>query len=199
MAQGKSLGDKVMLEFEKKILLSAEEHETILKIKHNQFPVQVQTNYYFDTDDFSMNKRGITCRIRAKNGKFKTTIKNHNLQQPDFSREEDISEKTKFDPKPFNAMGLKYQGELLTNRITLLKDDYCEVVLDRNDYLGYTDYELEIEYHEGCEIISQIILEHTAKSLIDAGILNDVEELLIRAREPKSKSQRFFERKMERM
>ena len=73
------------------------------------------------------------------------------------------------------------------------------MVLDRNDYLGYTDYELEIEYSEGCEIISQIILEYTAKLLIDAGILGNVDEFLLRARKPKFKSQRFFERKIEGM
>lgn len=198
MVRVKLLGDKVMLEFEKKVLLSPQEYDIILKIKQLS-PVQVQINYYFDTDDFSMDKRGITCRIRERNGKFKTTIKNHNLKYLDCGLEEDIIEKAEFDPAPFKSRGLKYQGQLLTERRILLKDDYCEVVLDRNDYLGYTDYELEIEYSEGCEIIAQIILEYTAKSLINAGILKDVEELLIRARNPKSKSQRFFERKMERM
>ena len=198
MVRVKLLGDKVMLEFEKKILLSPQEYDIILKIKQLS-PVQVQINYYFDTDDFSMNKRGITCRIRERNGKFKTTIKNHNLKYLDCGLEEDINEKAEFDPTPFKSRGLKYQGQLLTERRILLKDDYCEVVLDRNDYLGYTDYELEIEYSEGCEIISQIILEYTAKLLIDAGILGNVDELLMRARNPKFKSQRFFERKIEGM
>lgn len=198
MVRVKLLGDKVMLEFEKKVLLSPQEYDIILKIKQLS-PVQVQINYYFDTDDFSMDKRGITCRIRERNGKFKTTIKNHNLKYLDCGLEEDIIEKAEFDPAPFKARGLKYQGQLLTERRILLKDDYCEVALDRNDYLGYSDYELEIEYSEGCEIISQIILEHTAKLLIDAGILGNVDELLMRARNPKSKSQRFFERKIEGM
>ena len=46
----------------------------------------------------------------------------------------------------FTDMGLKLQGELVTKRCIVFKDADCEVVLDKNEYLGHKDFELEIEY-----------------------------------------------------
>ena len=61
-----------MLEYEKKVMLTKDEY-AVLSAQCRGMRVETQTNYYFDTDDFCMNRKGITCRIRAKNGKYKTT------------------------------------------------------------------------------------------------------------------------------
>ena len=78
-----------MLEHEKKTMLTEDEYISIVMLMCKYAPMQTQTNYYFDTEDFSMNKNGITCRIRAKDGKFKSTVKRHYTGDEDCSTEID--------------------------------------------------------------------------------------------------------------
>ena len=183
-----------MLEFEKKIMLTAEEYNAISLMRKNDNLPKIQTNYYFDTDDLSMNKKGITCRIRGENGKFVATIKNHNRKHPDCSIEDDLVENKEFDRKIFDTLGLRYQGELVTRRVMIHKDSDCEIVIDKNTYGGVTDFELEIEYCEGREKVAQSLLEDIAKELVFAGLLTNKDEFLHRVGLCKSKSQRFFDR-----
>lgn len=183
-----------MLEYEKKVLLTAEEYDSIMKLLGEYASVESQTNYYFDTDDLSMNKKGTTCRIRAKNGKFKATMKRHNTSSPDCSMEADLVEKTEFDPQIFKVFGLHYQGELVTERVVLHKDNVCEMVLDRNVYLGYTDFELEVEYCKGSERRAQMLIENIANHLISVKLLTEMDEFVSRIGRDGCKSQRFFER-----
>ena len=70
-----------MTELEKKLLLTEDEYDYLMEhlIYESpliQMPITTQINYYFDTDDFSMNHQNITCRIRLKDGKYKATMKN---------------------------------------------------------------------------------------------------------------------------
>ena len=65
-----------MTELEKKLLLLKEEYNYLFRIFGDSKNIKKQINYYFDTDDFSMNKQNVTCRIRLKDGKYKGTIKN---------------------------------------------------------------------------------------------------------------------------
>lgn len=183
-----------MLEYEKKIMLTADEYFSILQAMCKYVSIESQTNYYFDNDDLSMNKKGITCRIRAKNSKYTATIKNHNTENPDCSIEVDLVEKSEFDPRIFNVFGLHYQGELLTDRIVMHKDSMCKMVLDRNVYLGHTDFELEVEYCKGSERSAQRLIENIAECLVEAEHLSGTDEFLTRIGQGGSKSQRFFER-----
>ena len=186
-----------MLEYEKKIMLTAEEYLAIVKLLCKDLPVKTQTNYYFDTDNLDMNNKGITCRIREKDGRYKATIKSHCTEHPDCSVEEDLSEKTDFDASSFTGFGLRYQGQLVTDRIIIQKDADCELVVDCNTYLGHKDFELEIEYCENSEHIAQTLLGNIAEILVAAKALNDGRDFIERAGQGKSKAQRFFERKGE--
>ena len=142
-----------MLEYEKKIMLTEAEYCTIIKGMTSRYiPIQNQTNYYFDNDNLSMNEKGITCRIRVKDGKYKATVKNHNPEHPDCSIEVDLVEKSEFDPQIFNVFGLHHQGELVTKRIIMYNDSACQMVLDKNIYLGYTDFELEVEFRKDSDL-----------------------------------------------
>lgn len=183
-----------MIEFEKKIMLRAEEYLAIMKLACKTVSVDTQTNYYFDNDDLSMNKKGVTCRVRAKDGIFKATIKNHDFEHPECSIEVDLVEKSEFDPQVFNALGLRYQGDLITDRIVIYKDSTCEIVLDRNFYLGNTDFELEVEYCKESEGKAQKFIENIAEYLVVTGKLTAIDELIGRIGCGGSKSQRFFER-----
>ncbi|MBR5223349.1 MAG: CYTH domain-containing protein [Clostridia bacterium] len=184
-----------MLEYEKKIMLTVDEYLSILILKCRHLRMNTQTNYYFDDDDFSMNKKGITCRIREKGGKYKSTVKNHNTRHPNLSIEVDLAETTKFHPQIFNAFGLHNKGELVTQRIVMYKDSNCEMVLDRNLYLGYEDFELEVEYVEGAEEKAQALIDDIAEFLVAMQHLNEAYELSVRVDKGACKSQRFFERR----
>lgn len=183
-----------MLEYEKKIMLTADEYLSLLMTMYKYAPIETQTNYYFDNDDLSMNEKGITCRIRAKEGKYKATVKNHNTEHPDCSIEVDLLEKTEFDPQIFNVLGLHHQGELVTERIVMYKDSACEMVLDQNVYLGHTDFEIEVEYSKESEYSAQRLIENIGECLVATKQLIGIDEFLARVGQGKSKSQRFFER-----
>ncbi len=183
-----------MLEYEKKIMLTADEYFSILMLVCRDVPLQTQTNYYFDNDDLSMNKKGITCRIRAKDGKYKTTVKNHNASHPDCSTEVDLGENTEFDPQIFKVFGLHYLGKLTTDRVVIYKEATCEMVLDRNVYLGHTDFELEVEYCKDSERRAQVLIENIAEYLIATEQLTTIADFLVRIGQGGSKSHRFFKR-----
>ncbi len=156
-------------------------------------PVQSQTNYYFDNCDLSMNDKGVTCRIRHKDGKYKTTVKRHNADHPECSIEIDMLEQTEFDPQIFKLFGLHYQGVLVTDRIVMHKDSTCEMVLDRNVYLGHTDFELEVEYCKESEGRAQTLIENIGECLVATKQLTGIDEFIARIGQGGSKSQRFFE------
>lgn len=183
-----------MLEYEKKIMLTADEYLSILMMMCKYVPMQTQTNYYFDNDNLSMNEKGITCRIRAKDGNYKATVKNHNGDHPDCSIEVDLVEKSEFDPQIFNVFGLHHQGELVTDRVVMHKDSMCEMVLDRNVYLGHTDFELEVEYSKESEHRAQTLIDNIGECLVATEQLTGIDEFIARIGQGKSKSQRFFER-----
>lgn len=185
-----------MDELEKKILLTEKEYIALAKNFCNSVPVLRQTNYYFDTANFSMNKNGITCRIRAKDGKFKSTVKRHYIGDEGYSSEIDGEVKDYFDLDTFKDMGLILQGSLVTERIVLYKEKFCEAVIDRNTYLGFTDYELEVEYLDGYEKKAIDLLQNIAETLVASGTISDAEDFLKRVGKSKSKSERFFERKL---
>ena len=184
-----------MLEYEKKVLLTKEEYIAIINIM-GKSPLETrQINYYFDTNDLSMNSKGITCRIREKDGRYQATIKKHNAEQAEHSIEEDISTGATLDASAFESMGLSYQCELITDRTTLYMDSFCDVVVDRNTYLGHTDYELEIEYWEKGKGHAQVLVERIAAMLVAEDVIENPESFLVREGRGKNKSQRFFERK----
>ena len=184
-----------MLEYEKKFMLTEDEYNSIKKM-YGELPSDTQKNYYFDTDDLAMNKLGITYRIRKQNGIYKATIKDHSTDYADCSVELHLTEKNELDPIVFSDMGLKYQGTLTTNRMIIYKDSFCEVVLDFNTYLGFTDYELEIEYMENYEQKAIILLKDIATELVTIKLIDSVDLFLARENKGKCKSQRFYDRKM---
>ena len=135
-----------MTECEKKLLLSEKAYNALMEqFSSSRKPIVTQVNYYFDTDDFAMSRQDTTCRIRLKDGQYKATMKRH-AAGTDQSTETEMEIYAGLDHNAFTDMGLKLWGALTTHRCVLLKNPHLEVVLDRNEYLGHTDYELEIEY-----------------------------------------------------
>lgn len=154
-----------MTECEKKLLLSEEAYNALMEqFSSAQKPIVTQVNYYFDTDDFAMNRRNTTCRIRLRDGQYKATMKRH-AAGTDQSTEAEMEIYAGLDHNAFTDMGLKLWGALTTHRCVLLKNPHLEVVLDRNEYLGHTDYELEIEYLPEYEKEARAVLKEVEKAL----------------------------------
>ena len=189
-----------MTELEKKLLLTKDEYDYLMKhLSHEnpliQKPIVTQINYYFDTDDFSMNQQGTTCRIRLKDGKYKAIMKKH-FANTDQSTETEMEIYTGLDHNAFTDMGLKLQGELITKRCIVMKEKSCEVALDENEYLGHSDYELEIEYTAGHEKDAQAIMKIFKDMLVRRKCFLIYKEMIETLDYIPSKSNRFFEKKI---
>ena len=187
-----------MTEFEKKLLLTEDEYDYLMEhLGYEspliQKPITTQINYYFDTDDFSMNRQNTTCRIRLKDGKYKATMKKHS-SGADRSTETEMEIHSGLESNAFTDMGLKLQGELITKRCVVFKDANCEAVLDKNEYLGHTDYELEIEYTPEHEKDAQAILKIFRDMLTRHKCFFAYKESIKELPGVPSKSNRFLER-----
>lgn len=184
-----------MLEFEKKVMLTQKEYEFLKNHRYAASKNTVQVNYYYDTDDFELNRKGITCRIREKNGLCMATIKEHRLNGSDCSVENAQTVNDRYDNSIFINMGLSYQGSLETLRGTHVLSAGVKVMLDRNAYLGAVDYELEIEYDRESEKLAKEELDWIASELVQSGMLSSLEGFSTRIGHGKNKSERFFRRK----
>lgn len=187
-----------MTELEKKLLLTEDEYDYLMEHLGYETPliskpIATQINYYFDTDDFSMNRQNTTCRIRLKDGKYKATMKKHS-SDGDQSTETEMEICNGLESNTFTDMGLKLQGELITKRCIVFKDANCEAVLDKNEYLGQTDYELEIEYKTEHEKDAQAILKIFRDMLTRRKCFLAYKESIEELPDIPSKSSRFFER-----
>ncbi len=181
-----------MYEFENKYPLSAEEYTYLLHQVFDNSSAIHQTNYYFDTPELVFHRRGITCRIREKDGKYVATIKEHHGDGGNLERSEAAF--GEWDTRFFHGLGVSLCGSLHTVRSIVYKDDFCTVMLDKNSYLDAVDYEMEVEYVPGhksdCERVVARIAEHLAKFFAP----NTPLDFLARGESAKSKSARFFER-----
>ena len=181
-----------MIEKEKKLLLSKEEYYCLLEHFGKGKPITEQTNYYFDTDELSMNERNITCRVRFKDGRYTATVKKHTIAE-ESSYETDIEVRNGIHDNVFIDFGLQMQGELVTERCVLIESDHYIVLLDRNEYQNRVDYELEIEYSSNFEQEAAAILHTLSDILLYHNSVFSLHSLIERCKNTKSKSQRFFE------
>lgn len=67
------------------------------------------------------------------------------------------------------------------------------MVLDRNVYLGYTDFEPEVEYSKESKDRAQTLIENIGECLAATEQLTGIDKFIARIGQGGSKSQRFFE------
>ncbi len=148
------------IEIEYKNMLTKSEFDRLLASLPFPEEAHTQTNYYFETPDFSLKEHGCALRIREKDGSFTLTLKEphstglletHNeltRQQADswLNGKPANANKTadQLADKGIHTDDLLYHGSLTTHRRELTYGDVL-LVLDDNTYLGKTDYELELE------------------------------------------------------
>ena len=176
-----------MLEFEKRALLSAEAYALLRRSAVSE--PQMQTNYYYDTEDFLLHRLDVTCRVREKEGKCVAALKLYR-QGSDCCVEHCGAAENPYDIRFFNCGGLCLQGTLTTERLLLYRGEGVTAVLDRSTYLDRTDYELELEYTPEIERRADALLRHYEDDLRRCG-------LRFASSGGRHKSARFFERKQE--
>jgi uncharacterized protein YjbK len=146
-----------MIENEFKVMLDRERFEKLCEL-YSWDKVVRQTNYYYDTEDFFLSKNRITCRVRKIDGECFLQIKLPT--NAEFSRVEleqklgaDVPETLSAEQLNALAAGhtnvaipdVKLLGALVTER-RIKEFDGAEIDLDKSEYFGKTDYELEIEF-----------------------------------------------------
>lgn len=184
-----------MIKFEKKLLLTEEEYAFLLKELVGIVPAVKHIDYYFDTEELTMNEKNITCRIRLKNDNYKATIKKYSIYDKN-SVQSDVDICQGLQENIFVDFGLTLQGELVTYRSVLVSNELYKVILDKNEYLGCVDYEIKIEYYTDYEIKVNIMLQSIIDTLLIYNHNLVPNEIISRLKDvQKSKAQRFFEKK----
>ena len=182
-----------MTEFEKKLLLTKKDYELLLARFGCERTIK-QINSYFDTEDLAMNRENVTCRIRSKDGKYEGRMKRH-APNGDQSTEIKIKIYDGLRHNTFTDMGLKLQGSLTTERHVIQRCDGIEAVLDKNEYLDETDYELEVEYSPNQEKEAKALFDLFCSTLAQNQRTPKNQESYQSLSRIPSKSNRFFTKK----
>lgn len=148
-----------MVENEFKIMLTEAQYNTIHGLYSWDKEVR-QVNSYYDSGDLQLSERHITCRVRAVEGKYLLQMKlpAGELNNGAVSRVELEKPIDNLPPElpggllaemsgAENLPDVKLLGDLSTFR-SIKKLPGAEIDLDKSEYFGRVDYELEIEYSD---------------------------------------------------
>ena len=153
-------------EKEVKVLLNVDEYERLSRLfEWSNDYIQVN-HYYGNTDRESINEN--TYRVREKNGGIKLQVKIPIIYDGSLHIKQEYEREINYVPRVLKTKDLseltggfisedkEYIGRLVTRRKECFQFEDVEICLDRNRYLGKTDYEIEVEYkgHYPTEIIS---------------------------------------------
>ncbi len=155
-----------MIENEFKIMLDPESYEKLLSI-YKWDEVIIQTNHYYDTADLRLSSLHITCRVREIAGEYFLQIKlpadklysRVELEKPlDALPERLTGEELSALSGREGLPDVKRLGSLKTTR-NVYRFEGGEIDLDKSEYFGKTDCEVEIEFTDeraAREVLSQI-------------------------------------------
>lgn len=165
------------IEYEDRVLINKEEYEEIVSFFLSRYPNHhflEQTNYYFDTLEYSLKNSHIVCRLRSiLNKKIELTLKikqekgdieitsvlTYNQEANLLSHFEVPEGDVK---KALLAIGIpldKYKmiGSLKSKRLEISEDNHL-IVIDMNTYGDIVDYNIEVEAKSKEEATKQILL-----------------------------------------
>jgi uncharacterized protein YjbK len=164
------------IEIEAKALVKKDDYEKLANL-FKDYPSFCQTNYYIDNEERLLHKEGIVLRVREKKGIFEMTLKTP-LSEGLLEKSELLSEGSALalkernvfpenDLKRFLTMldidisSLKILTSLKTERIDAPYQG-GKLSIDKNDYSGLEDYEIELEYN------NQADAERLLKELLES-------------------------------
>lgn len=145
-----------MIENEFKVMLTSEQYEKILSMFEWDSSAQ-QVNHYYDTKELLLSGAHITVRVREKGGRSFLQMKLPNgaaYSRVELEKElggvpetlsSDMLNALAGKHAPFALPSADRLGTLSTFR-SVKRFDGAEVDLDKSEYFGRTDYELEIEF-----------------------------------------------------
>ena len=170
-------------EREKKRMLDKQEYDDLRAGIGGDRASELQINYYYDTETEYFKNHNITCRIRQKNQRLVGTVKRHGADgQEEHSVEQSFFVKKLPQSLEVDGQRAYLKGCLITERIEVVLSANAVLFLDKNSYLGETDYELEIEYEKGHEGTAEGVMLLLDKLMLPKPTLSRV----------MSKSDRFF-------
>lgn len=182
-----------MIEYEYKYMLDRKEYLSAVNILNKKYheKIFIQTNYYYDTQDFKLHKNNIVFRVRVTGSQKRLQIKLPIIREgPLRVKNEYVTPIFQLPPcfdledMEFNKI-IKYTGiikvigKLTTERRLYEVNEGIQISLDKNTYLGKVDYELEVEFEENYK-------EETLK------LINDLPFKYILKPSPAGKRNRFF-------
>lgn len=181
----------VAKEFERRVMLTEQEYLNIvshfLKIYPNHHFLQ-NNNYYFDTSDLFLRQKHITLRIRTINdvrAELTLKIKGYN-------GDEEINDDITFEEmkniikeKVFPDGGVKkylltlalplssYENivVLYNRRLEIAYPDHL-LVIDKNEYNGIIDYNLEVEAKDNIQLADTFLKQYIKQFNLSLGNLN---------------------------
>ena len=149
------------IEIEAKVLIEEEGFEKVKKLYEDYAnSAYIQTNYYIDTPSFDLRKNGVGLRIRSFENKYVMTLKTplsegllektENITKDEYKAMRDHNVFPENKIKSFLIM-LGFEVETL-KILTSLRTERIDIAfetgifsIDRNEYQGKVDYELEKE------------------------------------------------------
>ncbi|AYG01765.1 CYTH domain-containing protein [Lactococcus allomyrinae] len=158
------------LEIEYKSLLSLAEYDQLKKLFTHITPVR-QTNHYLDSKDFKLRKKKLALRIRTFDKSAEMTLKvpqevgniEYNIaltleeaqqllgERNIICGDTDLSEICEL----LTARDINLEEITLIGSLTTIRYEQQLPIglaaLDKNDYLGHTDYELELEVEDNTQ------------------------------------------------
>lgn len=165
-----------MIENEFKIMLTEAQYNAIHKMYAWDSEKQ-QVNTYYDSADLECSTRHITVRVRSICGKYFLQMKlpaeqtgNGAVSRIELEQELDGIPQT-LEPEMMKKLSgaelpeVHLLGTLTTFR-SVKKVPGAEIDLDRSEYFGRTDYELEVEYTDE-NAAEALIAEITSKVPVD--------------------------------
>lgn len=152
-----------------------------------------QINYYYDTEDYSLDSAGAACRIRKKDGRLSGTLKLHGKSTCGGNTELPFNAGCISDSIKLGETELFLMGALYTDRRVYVLSDGLKLMFDTNKYLGDEDCELEIEFTEKTKSEADAIVKETELLLLQYCMMCGYDSSFYNT--PLSKSERFFKRK----
>lgn len=145
-----------MQEKELKILLSKSQFDSLCK-RFKCGVIYTHINFYYSDNQNVLKKQGITVRVREKYGNANLEVKIPSGNQGLVHIKEEYQKKLEAIPLEIKGDELTemtrcqlpdvtMKGYLITERRVYNWDSNTEICLDYSQYLGYEDYEIEIEY-----------------------------------------------------
>jgi len=150
-------------EYERKQVLSKENFDECLLRLSSIYSCEeiIQINYYYDDEHLSLYKNGETLRIRQVGTKLTLETKKHKQYIGNIRVSDESSESITELPMNISMPYIEavYIGNMLTIRKNYLLEG-CTISLDHCFYLGFVDYEIEVETvntNEGFSILDGIV------------------------------------------